>query len=527
MASLTLTIALPPNQYHSSAKTLLGLPLELRNQIYHAALVTPAKHYLQHNPDCHFRHGHTRTSIEPAASMVLDPTVEIAEPMLYPWDLPSDCRCAKRTMLNLLLACRQIHREAAPIFWRHNTFVFESSDEFTICVGSRLRESYRKMLRSVYIASPQPAETAVKTSFNLFTQEHVWQPIQRWCQFWGVLNQCAGMRDLAIRPEVVRKHATDLGRLKTRMPGLRRLELTYVGTFKDRSVLYDRHWGSFRGCTTIHRETVFVRAAQEVDLGSLDGSAKSAKELHRGFTTNFCVYVGRIARERFLGCEDAEELDLHSGAVSAELNDRNSEFEVELPDGKTARLYFMGVPQSKETRVALARRSMARDWKLRKEGKASAAEEKVLEEMRQKRVLRKEQVVDDEARERERVLDERRYRAHEMRDAERKEKRAEKAEIRRAAEVAKEERRMGRKRIVREEVVEDVKAVVDVKEVVEEVSQAAPKTPRKVVVKKEVKWAGKKKGMGRRKGMSEIEEDLRDMSWDSSPWDSALDADTW
>ncbi|KAJ5004773.1 hypothetical protein K4K48_009007 [Colletotrichum sp. SAR 10_66] len=226
MANLTLTIPLAPNQIHSSSKTLLGLPLELRTQIWRAALVSPPKHSLDHHADCHFRQNHTRTSIEPPAHLVLEPTLELVEPRLYPWDAPSQCRCAKRRGLNLLLASRQVHAEAAPLFWGENTFVFESSDEFTVAVGSDLREAYRRLLRSVYVGGFQEADKSLKTSVNLFTGEYLEQPIQRWCQFWGVLNQCRGLRELAIRSEVVRKHAVYLTKLRERLPELRKLEMT-------------------------------------------------------------------------------------------------------------------------------------------------------------------------------------------------------------------------------------------------------------------------------------------------------------
>ncbi|KAF4433231.1 hypothetical protein CGCF415_v009913 [Colletotrichum fructicola] len=518
MANLTLTIPLAPNQIHSSSKTLLGLPLELRTQIWRAALVSPPKHSLDHHADCHFRQNHTRTSIEPPAHLVLEPAVELVEPRLYPWDAPSQCRCAKRRGLNLLLASRQVHAEAAPLFWGENTFVFESSDEFTVAVGSRLREAYRRLLRSVYVGGFQEADKSLKTSVNLFTGEYLEQPIQRWCQFWGVLNQCRGLRELAIRPEVVRKHAVYLAKLRERLPELRKLEMTYVGKHKDRSCLYRRDWGSFRGWDRdVQRGVVFVRAAEEVELESLRGiDAKGCKEMFRGFTTNFCVYVDRIVRERFLGCEDEEgQLDLFEEGVK--VNDAQREFVVGLPNGTETRIVFMGVPLSKETRVRLAMGRMERDRRLRAEGKRTPAEEKLYEAGRKKRELWKEMEADEEVRVRQRVLDGRRWRDEDRAEEERRAREAERAEVMRAADVARDERKIERKRGGK-------LGVVEVKDVVEEelVEVMGKARITKGAAKEETKTARKKKGMSRKKGgVSEIEEGLGDLDWDS--WDPSGD----
>ncbi|KAJ0165882.1 hypothetical protein CTA2_9633 [Colletotrichum tanaceti] len=464
MKSLTLTVPLPSHQHAPSSKRLLGLPLELRNLIYYHVLVDMPKYSRTHHQDCHFRQNHTRNSIEPAACHVLELAVNLVPSQApYPWDVLLQCRCAKRTTLNLLLACRQLHREAAPVFWSANTFVFDHPDEFAICVGARLREAYRPLLRHVYIASPDGWDTSPRTQANIFTNARIAQKggMPRWLQFWGVLKQCRGMRTLAVRPEVVRRHAADMAALREWMPELRRLELTWVGKYKDHTVNWERDWGSFRACTTLQRHTVFARATQVVDLrggGAGAGFSKErCKNLYRDFTTNFCVYVDSIVRERFLGCDPEQDRDwivLHDGRVAAGLDDARTSYRVALPTGQKTRVTFMAAPQSQRTRVRLTRARLARDAELKARGRPTAAEEQVLRQIEGRRAANKSREADEEACEREKTLSARRAREEERRREERRERERERAELERAVEAAREKRRTERKRVARRRSVE-------------------------------------------------------------------------
>ncbi|TQN70472.1 hypothetical protein CSHISOI_05010 [Colletotrichum shisoi] len=455
--SLTLTVPLPAHQHAPSSKRLLGLPFELRNLIYYHVLVDVPKHSRTHHQDCHFRQNHTRNSIEPAACHVLELAVNLVPSQaLCPWDETLQCRCAKRTALNLLLACRQLHREAAPVFWSANTFVFDHPDEFTLCVGARLREAYRPLLRHVYIASPDSWDMCTRTRTNIFTDTRIAQKggIPRWLQFWGVLKQCRGMRTLAVRPEVVKRHAADMASLRDWMPELKRLELTWVGKYKDHMVSWERDWGSFRACTTLQRHTVFARATQVVDFrgAGADFSKDGCKNLYRNFTTNFCVYVDSIVRERFLGCDLEQDRDwifLHDGRMAAGLDDARTSYRVALPTGEKTRVTFMAVPQSQGTRVRLMKARLAREAELRARGRPTAAEEQVLKEIKERRAANKSREADEEACERVKTLLARRAREEERREEERRERERKRAELGRAVEAAKEERRTGRKRVVK------------------------------------------------------------------------------
>ncbi|EFQ35335.1 ribosomal protein L32 [Colletotrichum graminicola M1.001] len=464
MTNLTLTIPLPAHQHPASSKCLLGLPLELRNHIYHHTLVAPPKHSRTHDDDCHFRYNHNATSIEPAACVVLDVAVDPV-PLQYTYrhDRLSQCRCAKRATLNFLLACRQVHREAAPVFWSANTFVFDHSDDFTICVGARLRPAFCPLLRHVYVASADCEENPLWTTRNLFSGAIIStsDKIPRWLQFWGVLNQCRGLRTLAVQPEVVQRHSADLAALSRRLPALERLELTWMGKYTDDEAPHVPSGRSLRACGPVQREMVFVRAARSVDLGAADfGGVAWCKELYRDFTTNFCVHLDTIVRNRFLGCgadgPDRYRIELHTGRVEAGLNDARRTWNVKLPTGKTARLDFLAVPQSRETRMRLKRQRRAQDAARRASGKPTVAEERVQREIQARRAENKSREAEEEARERELVLAERRRREEEREANERREREDRRAELQRAVEAAREERRVERKRVVRRGVEEEV-----------------------------------------------------------------------
>ncbi|WYZ43426.1 hypothetical protein EsH8_VI_001125 [Colletotrichum jinshuiense] len=428
MMNLTLTVSVPSHQPVPSRRRFLNLPLELRNLIYHYALVSPPKHSLGHRPDCHFRQNHTRTSIEPLASYVLSLNVAIVpSQMVRYYETPVECSCAKRAALNLLLACRQVHREAAPIFWSRNVFVFDHPDEFTNCVGERLRADHRPLLRSVYIASADPWDTVTRGGFVV--RDKALDSTLRWTQFWGVLHQCSGLRALAVRPEVVRMYASEMASLEDRLPKLRRLELTWVGRYRDRSTRGMRAWVSFRTCAEMQRNTVFARASRAVAFrgpGKADFSAAGCKEVYRDFTTNFCVHVDSAIRDRFFERDEdgnRDLVDLHAAKTAAAgLDDSRRMHALRLPTGETARVTFMGLPQSQKTRVGLLKARLAADAALRALGKPTVAEEKLLRVVKERKATKKEEAADQELCEREK--------------------------LRRAVEENAEERRLGRKRVL-------------------------------------------------------------------------------
>ncbi|TDZ53803.1 hypothetical protein CTRI78_v006740 [Colletotrichum trifolii] len=513
MHNLTISIALPPNQYHSSAKTLLGMPLELREKIYRHALVTPPKHSLSHLATCPFRQNHTKTSIEPAAGMVLKPRIDLSEDKMLPWWDVSECCCAKRTGLNLLCASRQVHEESKRIFWSENLFCFQSEDEFVVCVGEMLRPRYRRLLRRVYVASPDPWKTCVRSAWNAFDGGYVMdRAIPRWCQFWGVLNQCSGLRYLAVRPEVVRRDAAHVANLRKHMPHLRALELTFVAGWKDaENGRWERDWGNFRACGGVQRETVFARAEMAVDLAG-PFNASACKEVYRTFTTNFCVYVERIVRERFLGLQDGEDVDLHHGKVLEGLNDERTDYEVRLPTGKTAWIRFMAVPQSKRTRLALVKVRAVRDYELRKSGRPTEAEGRAVEVGKQRRIEKRER---DDERDRSRceaVLVKKRLRDEIRAGEERKKKDDAREEVKKAMEETKEIRKSARKKIQEEEVFEaeeyaEAEVEVEVEPVEEAQASDRPKTPKKPKISR------KRRGLPRGKRNEELQEFLAQASW--------------
>lgn len=151
----------------------LALPGELRNQIYDLTLTSdPPRLYRGHKESCKWYA--RRPELVPGASWVNDNGRR----------LPG-CRCWARTGLALLLANRQINREASPIFWSQNHFSFSGVDSFTDLVGSALRPQYRQMIPHVTIY----LGPAGRRDMGL-------PPLR----FWDVLFKCKGLRTLEIPP---------------------------------------------------------------------------------------------------------------------------------------------------------------------------------------------------------------------------------------------------------------------------------------------------------------------------------------
>lgn len=120
----------------------LALPAEVRNKIYSFTLTTdPSRLDREHEYDCEWC---TWKPDEPQ------------NPVFHGDDqkLPG-CRCWARKGLALLLANRQIHEEAAPIFWSENDFSFRDVASFTRLVSRTLRLQYHPMIRHVTIYSDQ------------------------------------------------------------------------------------------------------------------------------------------------------------------------------------------------------------------------------------------------------------------------------------------------------------------------------------------------------------------------------------
>ncbi|KAL4882712.1 hypothetical protein BJY04DRAFT_38839 [Aspergillus karnatakaensis] len=118
-----------------------------------------------------------------------------------------DCLCARRENLSVLLINRRVYEEAAPIFWKENTFAFESGRllfDFLEAVGAEKRE----MIRSIACYSPDE------------------DPIdmEEMPQCWPLLRQCTALRELELDASFLSDLPSVLEMASVRVPSARFVE---------------------------------------------------------------------------------------------------------------------------------------------------------------------------------------------------------------------------------------------------------------------------------------------------------------
>lgn len=166
----------PETQQHA-LRGFLGLIPELRNIIYHLVLVdSQPLWYRRHKASC---------ALCPRDSTTWE------HPPWATWQFPGQsrpttidcCRCAVRDGLGLLLVNRQIHNEAAPIFWANNTHCFGDIYHFLRDVGENMRPASRALIRHLSIVTFDRAKSTTA---------------DRRLDLWSTLSQCRDLETLEV-----------------------------------------------------------------------------------------------------------------------------------------------------------------------------------------------------------------------------------------------------------------------------------------------------------------------------------------
>ncbi|TDZ17496.1 hypothetical protein Cob_v009527 [Colletotrichum orbiculare MAFF 240422] len=118
--TLRITGLRPPwSQPRPHKPNFFSLPLEIRIMIYEYTLVDPVKRWeKKHDASCCWLTTDSKKSQPPPFATM---HVWICEDP-FSFETEVECECAKRKGVHLLAANRQIHAEAASIFWSRNTF---------------------------------------------------------------------------------------------------------------------------------------------------------------------------------------------------------------------------------------------------------------------------------------------------------------------------------------------------------------------------------------------------------------------
>ncbi|ERS98875.1 uncharacterized protein SPSK_04093 [Sporothrix schenckii 1099-18] len=190
------------------------LPWELRQHIYELSLIELPRWEKIHKADC---------------SLIASDLYSCERPPFVDKDLIysplDDCNCAKRHSLNVLLANRQVHREAAPVLWSRNVFCFHRGGHFVNDVGENLRPAHRLMLRHVSILM-YTNDSLPNENEKCFTQTYT-------SDLWNTILQCNSLRTLEVSHVLCGKQQADhFKRLRKQLPLLESFHLTTLMGYK-------------------------------------------------------------------------------------------------------------------------------------------------------------------------------------------------------------------------------------------------------------------------------------------------------
>ncbi|OHF01752.1 hypothetical protein CORC01_02943 [Colletotrichum orchidophilum] len=221
MSTLTLKIRSDPGTYVRPRKGLLDFmqfPPEIRSLIYEFALVEPKRHDIDHKPSCMIRRYATRHNLfHPPPFLLQNVSISSDPPRLVTERLANDlCNCNKRAGMALLQTGRQVHAEAAPIFWSQNSFCFLSGYEAITALNHLLRPQYRDLVTSVSVMGPNFQGRPQHVQFADGT-EHGPVP---WSEFWEAVSKCRNLNAVNV-PTVALQFPTRFHQLAMQRSTLR------------------------------------------------------------------------------------------------------------------------------------------------------------------------------------------------------------------------------------------------------------------------------------------------------------------
>lgn len=384
-----LQLSILPKETWQPERGLLGLPRELREQIYKLVLIEPPKWERRHKSTCDHA-PYTTTQFE--------------VPPFDTWtgcvcSLRRGCDCALRSV-GLLLVDRQIHAETAPIFWTRNVFSFFTASQFTQDMGN-LREAYRQMIRHVSILGVhwelhQESWPDMCYDWTLHTGSRA---------MWETLKQLSGLRTLEMGVEKVycpewyevygpdweeqddgtdepsRNYLKWLVSNREFWPHLKEFAFARILVYDGNPATSRRDIRYWQMALTEERHLVHVKARQVIDLSKLDTEAK-AQEAAVKFRTNHLIHVKHAVETTLFGLSEADfttsdSLELpFAYELRKGMNETHSRQELKLRDGSVATVQLLGLPVSKHTAIRYAKEQGRDNAQRKAAGKPTRQQEK-------------------------------------------------------------------------------------------------------------------------------------------------------
>ncbi|PGH16190.1 hypothetical protein AJ79_01957 [Helicocarpus griseus UAMH5409] len=382
-AILDLTdIPVPPKPIRSP---FLRLPPELRNNIYRCLLVEADKLSRRHNALCPYA-DRKRDLEPPPFSFANDPI----------------CSCKRRHILGLLLTNRQIHSEAAQMFWSDNMHYFEDSYLFSRNI-TNLREQYRDYIHRIGIVSTGSSD------YPINRRRRYGQPD---CVVWDSILKCRSLRKLELEPAYIDLNHAQYSRLRAASPYLNCLTLVHL----QRLCLNPISVGD-------SRQYVYVKISEEIAL-DLNGNELQEASLRFRAMCNDVYY------------NTPRPLPSH-------LKDNNNKLVLKRGNGDIiATVVVYGLPNSDQTRSRFAKQRLFEQNRLKaaglpslsemrlsvriKENKDEKERQQKKQQMEEEALLLEQRELDRDRRIREQAVAEAKQKANQRAHKERKVRKAEK-----------------------------------------------------------------------------------------------------
>jgi hypothetical protein len=418
MALKQLTIS--REEAWEAPKGLLGLPIELRTLIYECVLLDPPKWDRHHKATCKFCPRDTRSHEIP----IFDCFEECV------CTLERACDCGLRQGLNLLLVNRQIHAEAAPIFWGQNTFLFQEAAQFAKDVGENLRPAYRAMLGHVSILGTYIDDWQEPYLAHCFMEgAHMGTTAM-----WEVLTRCEGLKTLEMGCEKVwapewyfddyaddywsnegaepapRNYSHHLLKLREFLPTLKEFAFAMMWLYDGNpETAFRAGWDADgRGAEEelpdhlmeklkFRRRLLYAKARQVLDLSKLN-TVEAVEQAVEDFKKEFVTKLQRELETRLLLEDpddyptDEDDRRLTTWHVPQGLTyDRHSNCFVELADGDMAKVRLFGLPPPRKTVLQQAKERRAENAKRKKAGRPTFQEDKAYSAVKERKKKEKAQ----------------------------------------------------------------------------------------------------------------------------------------
>ncbi|KAG5930162.1 hypothetical protein E4U53_002293 [Claviceps sorghi] len=432
-----LTISLEPWQIPRPKKlSLQHMPYEIRKRIYEFALIEPRLLKRAHKLSCLQR--------QLQASKAKDLPFFVTT-IWCDTGGRAECPCGKRTGLALLQTCRQISREASPVFWSGNTLQFFGMEEVVHIVGETLRAEQRNHLRSLSLV--------VEDLYLYKLQSRGWHSADAGLlvrRFWKAVGRCRGLERLEIPPFALRAGVELPMEEPACGDGPRCLFGSKLSSVKVTQLI--PFFTSSRRVSPRYPQSmcprpVVAKCSRNVLLQDVR-TRETMVEVLEDLCYNFRIHVDTLVKTRFFGATPSNlRRWRETFKLDPSLHQGDNVRRVVLPTGERTKITFYGLPIGKATRLQMARDKMAQDSAQRDINGLSLAQHEIVQREKKKKKaaqLHRDVLEDVDYQE---VLVERRLRRLRLKDEERAGAKDRQRNILQSIEEAAELRSQERKRV--------------------------------------------------------------------------------